>query len=80
MPLTLNELDNFHRFAAGKLNNGAGELSLEECLRQWRAMREEDEAVADILEGLAQADAGMLRPFREVDAELRAKYGISVNE
>ena len=79
MPLTRDELDSFHQFASARLDNGRVR-SLEDGLRQWRAAREEEEAIADIREGLAQADAGLLRPFREVDAELRAKYGISVDE
>lgn len=79
MSITRNEIDSFHRFAAAKLENG-GVQSLEEVLRQWRAARYDEETIESIRRGLEQANAGQLRPFDEVDAEIRAKYGISVDE
>ena len=79
MPLTLNELENFHRFAAGKLENG-GVPSLEECLRQWRETQFDEETIASIRRGLAQADAGLCRPLEEVDADIRAQLGFPVRK
>ena len=80
MTLTLNELDNFHRFAAGKLNNGAGELSLEECLRQWREAREEEELIADVQRSLEDIEAGRVHTLDEAVAEIRQELIFSARD
>ncbi len=41
-----------------------------------RLLREGDEAVAVIQEGLGDADAGRTRGLREVDDDMRKKYSI----
>jgi predicted transcriptional regulator len=41
-----------------------------------RALRERDEAVAGIREGLADLERGRMRPLEAVDAALRNKYRI----
>ena len=45
-----------------------------------QALRDRDEAIAGIREGLADLEAGRIRSLKEVDAELRIKHGISRNE
>lgn len=44
-----------------------------------QALRERDESLAGIREGLADMHAGRVRPLGDVDAELRTKYGIPHN-
>jgi predicted transcriptional regulator len=41
------------------------------------ALRDRDESIAGIREGLADLDAGRVRPLGDVDAELRTKHGIA---
>ena len=41
-----------------------------------QALRDRDEAIAGLREGLADLDAGRVRPLDHVDAELRTKHGI----
>jgi predicted transcriptional regulator len=77
MPMTECELRDFSEYAQRKLIEG-GTVSLEDCLREWREAQVNTEDAASIRRGLAQADAGDLRKFDEVDAELRRKYGMRV--
>lgn len=64
----------FHDFLGTQIENGGRELSPEELLAYWR--QEHAEAVEDIRQGLRNMEAGLGRPFEEVDAEMRKKYGI----
>lgn len=41
-----------------------------------RALRDREEALAGIQEGLSDLEAGRVRSLERVDAELRDKYGI----
>jgi predicted transcriptional regulator len=43
------------------------------------ALRDRDEATVGIQQGLADLDAGRVRPLGDVDAELRTKYQIPRN-
>lgn len=70
MPITREELKSFHDFASARLNNG-GSASLEDCLCQWRMVREEDELVADIQNSLDDIEAGRVRDLEEVIADIR---------
>jgi len=80
MSVTLNELEDFHRFAREKLHNG-GAQSLEELCDLWRiehpSAAEEADIHAAIGQGIADIQAGRYRPAEEVTAELRKKFGIS---
>ena len=78
MPVTKEELDSFHHFSSEQLNNGGCDLSFDDCVRLWKEKREEDLAL--IRRGVAEADAGLGRPFEEVDAEVCRKFGWSFNE
>lgn len=42
-----------------------------------QALRDRDETIAAIREGLADVAANRVRPLGDVDSELRAKYGIA---
>ena len=76
MPSTLQELDNFHHFAADQLRNPDSAASLEELLGRWRAARERGDANAAIAEGLSQMKAGRGRPLDDFIAEFRAEHNI----
>jgi predicted transcriptional regulator len=45
-----------------------------------QVLRDRDEAVVGIREGLADLDSGRIRTLQEVDAELRTKHAIPRNE
>ena len=49
----------------------------EVLLAAMQALREQDETIAAIQEGLDDLEAGRVCPLATVDAELRAKYGIT---
>jgi predicted transcriptional regulator len=73
--MTMQQLDEFHRFAAAQIRAAEADLSLEECLRRWRRECEERETVAMINESLADIAAGRVKSLDEVDAEIRAEFG-----
>lgn len=75
MPATIEELNEFTSFAREKLIADADGLSLEECLRAWRAAREEEETIAAIQAGLDDVAAGRVKTIAEVDAEIRRQHG-----
>ncbi|QDT62933.1 hypothetical protein [Calycomorphotria hydatis] len=65
-----NELSEFHQFLSRKLNNSETDVSPEEVLAEWR---ERQATLESVQRGLADAEAGRVRPAEEVLAELRAK-------
>ena len=42
-----------------------------------QALRDRDEAISGIREGLSDMGAGRVRPLGDVDSELRTKHGIA---
>ena len=77
MPVTPQELDDFTRFAAERLKHGETVPSLEECLRQWRADLEFQEAVADIRESLDDCSQGRLKPLDQAFDDVRRQLGLT---
>jgi len=75
LTVSQTDLDSFHRFATGLLAHQREELSLEQLVQQWYAEREREDTIASIRRGIADADAGHVRPLAEVDAEIRSKFG-----
>ena len=74
-----NELRDFHRYLTEKLANGGAPSSPEAVLEEWREDHpeiDEDEvaAIQEALDDMKNGDHG--RPFDEVMAGLRAKYGL----
>jgi len=45
MAITKGELESFNRYVEEKMHDGGAGLSLEDCLRQWRATRKDLQAV-----------------------------------
>ncbi len=75
MSTTLEQLDEFHRFARERLSQGEPELSIEDCLRLWRARVEYEETVAAVRQGVEDFEAGRFRSLEEADAEIRKRLG-----
>jgi predicted transcriptional regulator len=75
MPVTLDEIDRFVRFAkeAARRENLAN--SLEECLRLWREQQEIEETVAAVRRGEEDIAAGRCSTLEEADAWVRSKAG-----
>ena len=69
------ELETFHHFLSEQLATGNKELSPEEFLRLWRAQqRDYDETIEAVKEGVADMEAGRVRPLRDVAEEIRRKH------
>ena len=75
MPATLEELKSFSQFASERLSLGESLLSLEECLRQWRADRESQEVVADIQQSLDDVANGRVKPVDQAFDDVRRRLG-----
>jgi predicted transcriptional regulator len=59
-----------------ELATGAYRSEDDVLVEAMQALRDRDEAIAGIREGLSDLDAGRVRPLGDVDAELRTKHGI----
>ena len=51
------------------------DVSLEECLRQWRQDCEQEELLSDIAAGLDEAEHGGGQPVDEAFADIRRQLG-----
>jgi hypothetical protein len=75
-----NDLRAFREFLDAKLSNGLSSLTPAECLDLWeyenQTDEEREETFEAIREGLADVEAGRVRPFEEFDREFRATHGI----
>lgn len=74
---TLQQLDQFTRFARVKLSSNDESLSIEECLQLWRQQTEEDEAIADIEQSQLDFAAGRSMPVKDAFDDVRRRLGIS---
>lgn len=76
MPTQLpTDTEAFLVFLANEVKNGGADKSPEELLQLWRA--EHASAIEDIRQSIADLESGHFRPFAEVDAEIRKKFGFS---
>ena len=64
------------RLIREELATGVYHSEDEVLVEAMRALRDRDEAVAGIREGLSDLEAGRVRSLSDVDAELRAKHNI----
>ncbi len=76
MAVTQAQLDEFHRFATDRLNNGGSELSFDDLVFEWDSVRNRDQINVAIRQGLDDIDAGRHRPADEVMEEMRNKHNI----
>jgi antitoxin ParD1/3/4 len=65
------------RLVQEQLATGVYASEDEVLLEAMRVLHEQDETIAGIREGLADLEAGRIRPLNAVDAELRTKHSIS---
>ena len=77
MPISKAELDDFIRFATGKLENDDDSTSLEDLLSQWREQCECAATVDDIRQGLADIDAGKGQSVEDAFRDVRLQLGLS---
>jgi hypothetical protein len=71
MPVTVQDLAEFNRFAEQKLAVGSADWP--DLLRDWLETLNAADADAAIREGIADVDAGRTRPAREFMTEVREK-------
>ncbi len=74
MAVTQQELDRFHEFATHVIQNGDKDLSLDELIARWRALREREDVNLALREAIADLKAGRARPAEDVSNDLRKKY------
>ncbi len=65
------------RLIREELATGVYRSEDEVLVEAMQALRDRDETIAGIREGLADFTAGRVRVLGEIDAELRAKHGIA---
>lgn len=75
MSVSLDQLDDFHRFAVHLVQRGDAD-SIAELARQWEAAREREAVNAALREAMEDLKAGRYRPAEEVTRELRRKYDL----
>lgn len=83
--VTQEQLDNFHRFAAEKISDGAADLTLRELVDLWEVEHPSDSelrnnvlAVQAAIRDLQSGDRGI--SLEEHVRELQAKYGTPADE
>ena len=74
---TREELESFHRFAVERLTQGQSSARLDELFLEWHDRQSADEIHRAIRQGLADIDAGRVRPAGEVMNEIRCDLGLS---
>ena len=75
MSVSLDQLDDFHRFAMHHLRSGDAE-SIAELARQWEAARETEEIKEALAEAMEDIKAGRYRPAEDVSRDMRKKYNL----
>lgn len=69
-PSATSELTSFREYLDQRLADGESELTPEAALRNWRELQA---SMQSIRRGLADADAGRVRPAADLLEELRAR-------
>lgn len=81
MSVTVAELDQFHDFARGRLEN-EGAQSMQDLVALWEAQQcspdELSESLSALVGGLADGAAGRVRPAKDVFRDLAARYRTSI--
>jgi predicted transcriptional regulator len=71
----------FQQFLAEQVATTGRSKSPEELVRLWRErQREQADSLKALEEGIADMEAGRVRPFHEVNDEIRRKHGWSPTE
>lgn len=75
MPVTHDELDQFHRFASERLQSQAADCLFDDLVAQWRSNRQ---ATNDArTEAFEQMDAGLEMPLAEAMDDIRKWLGLA---
>ena len=61
-----SDVESFYQYLGDHLNVGETQKSPEDILKAWREQREHDDTVAAVEEGMRDAEAGRMRPLREL--------------
>jgi predicted transcriptional regulator len=77
-PVRKEDLEAFNKYVETLSTNDRA-ITFVDCVRKFLQEKQEEEDVDAIEDGIRQADAGLCRPFEEVDARIRAKYGWTAN-
>jgi hypothetical protein len=75
MAVSLEQIESFHQFAHDRAKNGGADLTMDEIYDLWRLENLPPEELQESLEslrrGIADAEAGRVRPADDVIEELR---------
>jgi hypothetical protein len=63
---SFSDVESFYRYLGDHLGLGESQVTPEELLSAWRERREQEETVAAVEEGMRDAEAGRMRPLREL--------------
>jgi hypothetical protein len=63
---SFSDVESFYRYLGDHLGVGESQTTPEELLRSWRERRELEETVTAVEEGMRDAEAGRMRPLREL--------------
>ena len=82
---TKEQIDSFHLFASSQVDNGGGELSMDELYALWRAKNpaaaELCDSVAAVKEAYPEIEAGETgRPARAALRETCERLGLLIDE
>jgi len=66
----LTDAEAFYHYLGDRLSLGGQQQSLDQLLTTWREQREHKQTVAAVAEGARDAEAGHMRPLREILGEL----------
>ena len=69
------DAEAFAKFLNAQIGTGKTDASPEELLRIWR--EDHADAIEDVRQGIQNMDAGLGRPFDEVDHAIRDEFGFS---
>jgi hypothetical protein len=79
MPVTREELDSFHSYAAAKISNGGAELSWGDLFELWRMENPTEAERAEMREivrkGFEDIDAGRFMAADEFNVQLEREFG-----
>jgi predicted transcriptional regulator len=76
MSISQSDIDNFHSFATQELPHCGPGQQLEDLARKWQLQREQEETIASIRRGVADAEAGRVHSLADVDERIRTELGL----
>jgi hypothetical protein len=73
--ITLEQLEDFHRFARAKLGNG-GAGSISDLALEWQVAREREEVNQALREATEDLKCGRFRPAADVSRDVEQKFNL----